>query len=201
MPAADRGRRPLAAGVTPPAPRAGRVVGMGMLRKSRWVALVVALCTGLAACASVGGRSKLEGVWKPPEEPAREVTFHFRSESGDRGTVRVNLGDGGEAFEGTYVEVSSNTQTEVVQPIILAWAPTWTKQRPFLYPDPWMEDITGIASFVRHYTGKLVAALEGEQQTMRCRFDLVDPEKGVRAGASGDCQLSGGGTVVVRREK
>jgi hypothetical protein len=174
---------------------------MGMLWKSRWVALAVALCTGFAGCASLLGRSALQGVWKPPQEPVREVTFHFRSEDGGRGTVRVDLGDGGESFEGTYVEVSLETPAEAVQPIILAWEPTWTEQEPFLYPDPWMEGINGIAAFVRRYSGKLVAALAGEQQTMRCRFDLVDPERGVRAGASGSCQLSGGGTVVVRPAK
>jgi hypothetical protein len=165
-----------------------------MLRKSRWVVLVVVLCTGIAGCR---GRSTLTGEWKPPEEPAREIAIQFRSEADDRGTVRATLGDGGEAFEGTYVQVSSDTPAEVIQPIILAWAPTWAKRAPLLQPDPWMEGITGIAAFVRHYTGKVVAALEGERQTMRCRFDLDDPEKGVRKGASGSCQLSGGGTIAV----
>jgi hypothetical protein len=174
---------------------------MGMLRKSRWVALVVVLCTGIVGCASLLGRSTLKGEWKPPENPAREVALHFRSKGDDRGTVRMKLGDGGEAFEGTYVQVSLDTPAEAVQPIILAWAPTWTEQELVLHPDPWMEDITGIAAFVRHYAGKLVAALEGEQQTMRCRFDLADPEKGVRGGASGICQLSGGGTIAVQPGK
>jgi len=171
---------------------------MRMLRTSRWVALVAVFCTGIAGCL---GRSTLKGAWKPPEEPAREVAIQFRSEGDDRGTVRVTLGEGGEAFEGTYVQVSADTPAERIQPIILAWAPTWTKQEPLLYPDPWMEDISGIAAFVRHYTGKVVAALEGEQQTMRCRFDLADPEKGVRKGASGSCQLSGGGSIAVRTGK
>jgi hypothetical protein len=172
-----------------------------MLRKSFWVALIVVLCTGIVGCTPLLGRSTLKGEWKPPENPAREVALHFRSKGDDRGTVRMKLGDGGEAFEGTYVQVSSDTPAEAVQPIILAWAPTWTEQEPLLHPDPWMEDVTGIAAFVRHYAGKLVAALEGEQQTMRCRFDLADPEKGVRGGASGSCQLSGGGTVAVQPGK
>jgi hypothetical protein len=169
-----------------------------MLRKSRWVALVVVLCTGIAGCASLLGRGTVKGEWKPPEKPAQEVALHFRSEGDDRGTIRMKLGDDGGTFEGTYVQVSSNTPAEVVQPIILVWAPTWMEQEPVLHPDPWMEGITGIAGFVRHYDGKLVAALEGEQQTMRCRFELTDPEKGVRGGASGSCQLSGGGSIAVR---
>jgi len=189
---ADRGSRPQA----PRGPRHKQ--GIGMLRKSRWVALAVALCTGSGGCASLSGRSTLTGVWKPSEEAAREVVFHFRSRGGGRGAVQVDLGERGGAFEGTYVEVALDTPAEAVQPIMLAWVPTWTEQEPFLYPDPWMEGINGIAAFVRRYSGRLVAALEGEQQTMRCRFDLVDPEKGVRAGASGSCQLSGGETIVVR---
>jgi hypothetical protein len=164
-----------------------------MLQNSRRVALVAVLCTGVAGCL---GNSTLKGQWTPPGESPRETAIQFRSEGEDRGTVRVELGEDGEAFEGRYVQVSSDTSADLVRPIILAWAPIWTKQEALLYPDPWMEDISGIAAFVRHYDGKVVAALEGERQTMRCRFDLADPEKGVRGGASGSCQLSGGGRIV-----
>ncbi len=154
-----------------------------------------------AGCASLLGRSTAKGQWTPPKKTAREVALHFRSEGDDRGTIRAKLGDGGEAFEGTYVQVSSDTPAEVVQPIILAWAPTWTAHGWGVRRDPWMEGITGIAGFLRRYDGKIVAALEGEQQTMRCRFDLTDPEKGVRGGTAGSCQLSGGGTIAVQPGK
>jgi hypothetical protein len=174
---------------------------MDTLPRSCRVALVVALATGMAGCASILGRSTAKGQWKAPEKAAQEVALHFRSEGDGRGTIRMKLGDGGEAFEGTYVQVSSDTPADVVQPIILAWAPTWTAHGWGVRSDPWMEGITGIAGFLRHYDGKIVAALEGEQQTMRCRFDLIDPEKGVRGGAAGSCQLSGGGTISVPRPK
>ena len=50
-------------------------------------------------------------------------------------------------------------------------------------------------AWVDHYAGQVALALRGSHQTLRCRIRLTRPAKGMRAGGSGECQLSGGGDI------
>ena len=53
----------------------------------------------------------------------------------------------------------------------------------------------GPEAWVDHYAGQVALALRGSHQTLRCRIRLTRPAKGMRAGGSGECQLSGGGDI------
>jgi hypothetical protein len=53
-------------------------------------------------------------------------------------------------------------------------------------------------TFVRTYSGRVVATLFGDKgNTMRCRFQLTNPEAGLSSGGVGECQVSSGGTIDV----
>lgn len=53
-------------------------------------------------------------------------------------------------------------------------------------------------TFVVENPGKVVASLTGDQDhVMRCRFDLLEPGRGMDGGGLGECQTSNGGVISV----
>ena len=75
------------------------------------------------------------------------------------------------------------------------WGPRWHPWEPF--GPPWVEE-GDHTTFVRNYSGKVVATLFGDKDnTMRCRFQLTNPEAGLSSGGVGECQISNGGKIDV----
>jgi hypothetical protein len=98
----------------------------------------------------------------------------------------------GEAFAGKYVQITSTTTANTVPPAF--WGPWWGDWGPFGYP--WY-DGADYPTFVRNYSGKVVATLFGDRgDTMRCRFNLSGPEEGMHGGGVGECQVSSGGQIT-----
>ena len=107
------------------------------------------------------------------------VTLHYRSERfNQNGTMHVTLPDG-ETFTGRYLEVTSDTDAETLDPFWGGWGVGWAGW------GPWSDDygawVVGadVPTFVRNYSGTVIATLLGDRGgRMRCRFRLAEPEQG-----------------------
>ena len=99
-----------------------------------------------------------------------------------------------ESFSGKYVHITSTSTVDVTPPVF--WDRSWAVWGPF--DSPWY-DGTDFPTFVRSYSGKVVARLFGDRgDTMRCRFRLSVPERGMLGGGVGDCQVSHGGQLAAQ---
>ena len=154
--------------------------------------LALVIVVGLAGCVTTGS---IGGRLSVPDEPVAGVTFSFQSERfGEGGRLFVIL-PSGEYFSGRYLQITSTSTADVVQPISMFWGPRWHPWEPF--GPPWVEE-GDHTTFVRNYSGKVVATLFGDKDnTMRCRFQLTNPEAGLSSGGVGECQISNGGKIDV----
>lgn len=128
-----------------------------------------------AATATSGGQSK------------GPVTFNWQSKSNaSDGSIQAKLPDG-TAFNGTYLQVTSQATADDYGAYYSAWAdPVWG--------DPWYNGPED--EFVTQYSGKVVAQLSSQNgKRMRCTFNLQEPSSGMSGGGQGDCQLSDKETV------
>ncbi len=161
-------------------------MGMGWVRVIH-AAVVATALAGCVTTGSIGGRLSASG-----QAPVG-VTFSFQSDRfGDGGMLSVTLPDG-EYFSGRYVQVTSTSTADVIRPITIFWGPRWHHWGPF--GDPWFDE-ADYTSFVTNYSGRVVATLFGNKgNTMRCRFQLTDPQAGLSRGGVGECNVSNGGTI------
>lgn len=152
----------------------------------RWMSVVVAAAGLLAACAVAGcatsglGEGHVEAPGKPEAEG--EAQFSWRADAdATRGTIRAVLPDG-RVFSGQFMQVTSTT---VAQDL----GPYWGGPYTWGYGGPYYD----YSTFVRHYSGRVIAQLDGPSgEVMRCRFLLARPEDGPQSGGVGDCELSSG---------
>jgi len=154
------------------------------------VAVGALLLGGCVASGPIRGRLTTPGAGPTP------VTMHYRSERFDQnGTMKVTLPDG-EAFSGRYLEVSSDTDAETLDPFWGDWGVGWAGWGPWGDDSgPWVVG-ADIPTFVRNYSGKVIATLLGDRGgRIRCRFRLAEPVDGMSGGGVGECQVSGGGKI------
>ncbi|WAS89886.1 hypothetical protein [Nannocystis punicea] len=135
-----------------------------------------------------------------PAVKHENVVFHWTS--GDdslSGRIKTKLPDG-ESFTGKYHEISRTATVDEYGDFYNAW-----------YADPWMGPswywggswpyYDTVEEFITNNTGKVVATLQGDRGTkMRCRFTLDDPDRGIKGGGTGECQLSNGERITTRFE-
>jgi hypothetical protein len=132
----------------------------------------------LAACATTGS-----GVGTTREDNL-PVKFSWSSDNAVSGTITATLASG-ESFDGKFFQVTSETRVDRLEPLWIGWRhyPNW----PFWDAGP---------DFVKHYSGRVVANLQGTQgEHMRCSFRLVNPSSGMAGGGAGRCQVPNGETV------
>lgn len=128
-----------------------------------------------AATATSGGQSK------------GPVAFQWKSKmNASDGSIQAKLPDG-EAYKGTYLQVTRQASPAVYGPYYAAWGdPVWG--------DAWYDGPE--AGFVTEYSGKVVAHLQSANgKRMRCTFNLSEPGSGMTGGGEGDCQLSDKETI------
>jgi hypothetical protein len=141
----------------------------------------VALATlALTACetqsAGTGG-GNVRGTQKP-------VAFTWQSDDSNSGDITATFGSG-RVFKGSYFQISHETHVDRLDPLWDGWSyehhnGDWR----YWSPEPRSE-------FVRTYAGRVVANLHDENgEHMRCRFNLVSPQRGMAGGGEGRCQLS-----------
>lgn len=131
-----------------------------------------------------------------PNQPSPRVVFDFKTDrSGNGGSLSTTLPNG-ESFSGKYVQITSTTQQQAVDPFWTGWSPYWNDWGPF--GDGWAPG-RDYPTFRTNYSNKVVATLFGDKgDTMRCRFNLKDPPSGLRGGGTGECQTSKGEQLDVQ---
>lgn len=149
-----------------------------------------ALLAGLlAACATSGAGtgSTLQGDVR--------ATLSWQSTGGHDGTITAQLSTG-ETFTGRYFQISRDIRVDDLAPLWRGWG--WPRSGWGMPWGPWHDwgywgPSTG---FVTSYSGRVVANLEGPNQThMRCRFFLQNPASGMAGGGMGTCQLPDGKAI------
>jgi hypothetical protein len=149
------------------------------------LASLCGLTVSLTACTFTGtggGQMLHAGASDQP------VEFAWRStDGGITGTMKASFP--GQAFEGRFFQITSQTKSELLDPLWVHWRRGW-HDWPY-WGSPWSTPYP-TTQFVTHYSGKVVATLTSQSgEPMRCRFHLSAPAMGMRGGGEGECQLSG----------
>jgi len=165
------------------------------------VALAIAVvglfgCSGNLPTAEPRDTGMLPARWTAPDGRSQEVPFSFEVESAKSGLLMTTLGKGGEHFRGPYVRVEKSTEGHLVTEVYNGWSgPEWEVWHHDA-DGRWTETAKSFGEFANFYTGKVVATLNGnDDDVMRCRFTLADPEGGWSHGGTGECQVSDGARV------
>lgn len=125
------------------------------------------------------------------------ATFNWTATGASRGTMIARLTNG-QAFQGPFFQITQESRVTDYGPLWSGWGPGWGWHRPFgrfgwgwggWGPwGPYDETIT-------HYSGQVLANLQGPGGYMRCHFTLMSPSYGMGGGGVGQCQLPNG-TVI-----
>ena len=173
----------------------------------------LSITTGIlfVGCTTTPQTGIISATWTPRGKPPEHIVISWESEDAITGPMYVTLGKGGERFTGNYLRVTSGTEIKTVEPILGPWnaireSGGWAQEE-----DPWWWGPPGawplgigwdggyFPSFVRDYSGKVVATLFGNRGgKMRCRFTLDRPQEGLIGGGTGQCQSSTGATITAR---
>ena len=142
----------------------------------------------LGACASSGtGTGELVRGGKP-----QAVPFTWNStDGGIAGTMAATLP--GAVYTGRFVQITRQTQSDVMAPMWGGWAPGWPDWPYWGYGGPAAFDVT---QFSTVYSGKVIANLSTPTgSNMRCRLHMLQPMQGMAGGGTGECQLYNGPTI------
>jgi hypothetical protein len=148
----------------------------------RWL-VVAGLLSGCTYSGAIAGRVEGRGMQPQP------ITMNYTTERfGAGGTISTEL-PSGEYFTGRYLQITSDTEANDLGPGWIGWgpwAPGWSD---------WGGDVD-YATFIQKYSGRVIATLFGDRKnTMRCRFQLANPEEGMAGGGVGECQVTNGETI------
>jgi len=123
------------------------------------------------------GSGNVRGTRKP-------VAFTWQSSDSDSGNITATFGTG-RVFKGRYVQITSDTRVEELDPLWDGWGKPY-RRASWRY---WNADSK--SDFLRTYRGDVLANLQSEDgEHMRCRFNLLSPQRGMTGGGEGRCQLS-----------
>jgi hypothetical protein len=127
------------------------------------------------------------------------ATFSWTETGGTRGTMVAQLSNG-QVFQGPFFQITQESTIDSYGPLWngwgggfgwgrgwggRAWGWGWGGWGPW---GPDMETIT-------HYSGQVLANLQGPGGFMRCHFTLQRPTSGLAGGGLGQCQLPTG-TII-----
>jgi hypothetical protein len=103
-------------------------------------------------------------------------------------TAMVSGQNDSETYTGKFYQITRNSRIDTLGPLWHPWHPGW---RGWEYWDSEPED-----AFVTHYTGHVLANLAGpDGKRMRCEFQLLRADEGMKGGGEGRCQLPSGKTI------
>jgi len=135
----------------------------------------------LAACATTGSG------FGATRDKAVTANFSWTSTNDRVGTLTANLNNG-ETFTGKFFQITSESRVEDLGPLWGGWNRRWGGWQYW--------DRTPSDAFITHYSGKVVANLDGPNaEHMRCRFALIQPASGMAGGGEGKCQLPSGKNI------
>ncbi len=155
------------------------------------LALTLAVAGFGAGCATQG---TAHGLAEVPGGGSGPATFAWESDRGDRtsGAIAAELPDGSR-YSGTYFEITQDVSSTTLGPLWVGWEPYWTG-----WGAPWSPGTASYAAsnFATIYSGRVLATLRGpEGDSMRCRFTLRKPDRGLAGGGVGECQTKSGATI------
>ncbi len=153
--------------------------------------LLLALLLGATHAACTAGGPIRAQVAGPGGGAA--VTMQYRTERfGENGTLTATLPDG-QRYSGRYLQVTSDTDAMSLDPFWGAWDIGWAGWGPWEDDEPNWVVGADIPTFIRNYSGKVIALLIGDRGGhMRCRFHLADPSRGMEGGGLGQCETNTG---------
>ena len=141
----------------------------------------------LAACETPNGAGTGSGNVRGTQKP---VAFTWESEGDKSGDITATFSSG-RVFTGEYVQISRDVRSESLDPLWNGW------DRP-RNANAWRYWSAGSRSeFVRENSGRVLANLHDDKgEYMRCRFTLINPDRGMKGGGEGRCQLSDSGREI-----
>ena len=156
-------------------------------RQRGGVGALVLVAAALAGCSTMGTGT---GSVSPTGAP---VSFAWKGgASGSTGTMSATVE--GQIFNGPYLQVTHEVQTQDFYPMWWGWRwgwADWYGWRGWYGPPP--GPTVGYATI---YSGHVLANLQApDGERMRCNFYLNSPNQGMTGGGQGECELSNGHTV------
>ena len=148
-----------------------------MTSRSIRIAAASLAALAIAGCTTTGigtGQSANGGIG---------ATFTWRETGGTHGTMLAQLSNG-QAFQGQFFQITQESRVYDYGPLWNGWGSGfgWGGWGPW---GPNDETIT-------HYSGQVLANLQGPGGFMRCDFRLMRPSSGMAGGGAGQCQLPTG---------
>ena len=141
----------------------------------------------LAACETPNGAGTGSGNVRGTQKP---VAFTWESDDSNSGDITATFGSG-RVFKGEYVQVSHDISEKALDPLWDGWDKPSSK-------NAWRYwNASSRSEFVRENSGRVLANLHDEKgEYMRCRFTLESPQRGMKGGGEGRCQLSDSGKEI-----
>jgi hypothetical protein len=143
---------------------------------------LAAILVGCKSTGSGSGESRSGDV---------KVNFTWQQSEAVSGTLAATVTDPSgrqETYQGKFYQITQNSHIETIGGLWDPWYPRWGG---WAYWGPEPED-----SFIEHYTGHVVANLSGpDGKRMRCQFQLLRADEGMKGGGQGQCQLPSGKTI------
>jgi len=147
------------------------------MNKSAIIALATLALAGCETQTAGTGSGNVRGTQKP-------VAFTWQSDDSNSGDMTATFSSG-RVFTGSYFQITHETRVDHLDPLWDGWG------HPHRSGDWRYWDADPGNDFVRKYSGHVVANLHAENgEHMRCRFNLISPQRGMAGGGEGRCQLS-----------
>lgn len=127
------------------------------------------------------------------------ATFTWTETGGTQGTMIAQLSNG-QVFQGPMFQITSESRIDSYGPLWNGWGGGWRwgggwggRRWGWGWDGwgPWGPDMETIT----HYSGQVLANLQGPGGFMRCHFNLMSPSSGMAGGGIGQCQLPNG-TII-----
>jgi hypothetical protein len=125
------------------------------------------------------------------------ATFNWTETGGTRGTMVAQLSNG-QVFQGPMFQITSESRVTDYGSLWAGWGAGWGWHRPWRGWGfgwggwgPWGPD----EETITHYSGQVLANLQGPGGFMRCHFTLMSPSSGMAGGGVGQCQLPTGSII------
>ncbi len=127
------------------------------------------------------------------------ATFTWRETGGTQGTMLAQLSNG-QVYQGPMFQITQENRVMNYGGLWNGWGPDWRWGRGW-GGRPWGWGWGGWGPWgptdetITHYSGQVLANLQGPGGFMRCNFRLMSPSAGMAGGGIGQCQLPTG-TII-----
>lgn len=127
------------------------------------------------------------------------ATFSWTETGSTRGTMVAQLSNG-EVFQGPFFQITQESRVTDFGGLWSGWGPGWGWGGGWGgHGWGWGWDGWGpwgpYDQTITHYSGQVLANLQGAGGFMRCDFRLMSPSSGMAGGGMGQCQLPTG-TII-----